>query len=661
MKKQHLYIAVAILILTSLACLCVPSGIRPTPTRRVGLTPTTAGPVTPASQLPQTIIREPVTEADRQTAAALVQSSATVPPRNLRELAIRLKGLPADTPEIACKSAPDYPIGTTREFEVQNQTTLKSFTVKARLRYKNDVVYMWVAEGVKADDARIKQAADTFANKIYPTNRAFIGSERSPGIDCDVRISVLNTPDLGGAAGYVAGKDAVTKAVRPDSNEMEMFYMSTDAFSNIGGTSYLSTMAHEFQHLIMGNVHKNLDTWMNEGFSDLAIYLNGYDVGRHSQSFLAAPNTQLNAWDELERSVPHYGASFLFMTYFYNRFGPEGTKTLIADPNNGLEAIDSALAKIKPGMTAEDLFADWQIANYLNDPQVEDGRFAYKDLKFSRPRAEQAISQFPYTVDGAVNHWASQYYILKGQQDVTASFTGSTKARLLATDPHDGKMMWYSGRGDDSVFSLTREFDLTGAKSATLKFWTWFDIEEDWDYFYVQVSSDGGKTWKILKMPGSTDSNPAGNSYGWAYTGKSGGQEDAAEWIEESVDLSEYAGKKILLRFEYITDDALNYPGVALQDIRIPEIGYAYSADSGDGGWKAQGFIRTNNYVPEKYSVQLISFGSDGKIEVKRLPLAQDQTGRWEVPLSRLKNAVLVLSALARTTTEPAPYRLEIK
>ena len=52
--------------------------------------------------------------------------------------------------------------------------------------------------------------------------------------------------------------------------------------------------------------------------------------------------------------------------------------------------------------------------------------------------------------------------------------------------------------------------------------------------------------------------------------------------------------------------------------------------------------------------------GADGKPQVKRLTLAADQTGEWTVPLSQLGNAVLVLSALARTTTEPAPYQLRI-
>jgi immune inhibitor A len=667
MEKRYVWVVTVVLVLATLACQFllpeetpapVTPRLGPTVTGPVPTTPTRAAPATPGGPLPSGLMREPVTDADRATAKALRQAKPGI--RDLRDLAIRLKGAPADTPAVACTSSPNYAVGATRTFEAQNQTTNESFQVKATLRYKNDVVYMWVADGVKADDARIRQAADVFADKIYPTNRALLGSERSPGIDCDTHISILNTPGLGGAAGYVAGKDAVTKAARPDSNEMEMFYMNTEAFGGIGGTAYLSTAAHEFQHVIAGNNHQNLDSWMNEGFSDLAIYLNGYDVSRHSQAFLAAPNTQLNTWDELERSVPHYGASYLFVTYFYNRFGTDGTKLLIADPNDGLTAIDNTLAKLNQKMSADDLFADWQIANYLNDAKIGQGQYAYEDLRFNKPKVERTIDRFPFSLDGAVNHWGSQYYILNGQRDVQVRLTGATKARLIGTELQGGNTMWYSGRGDDSVMSLTREFDLSGVKTATLQFQTWFDIEKDWDYFYVQVSTDGGRTWKILQTPGSTDTNPNGNNYGWALTGKSGGGKETAQWIEPSVDLSEFAGKRILLRFEYITDDALNKPGVALQDIRIPEIQYAYNADSGDGGWQAQGFIRTNNLLPEEYSVQLISFSADGVAHVQRLPLAEDQTGEWSVPLSQLKSAVLVLSALARTTTEPAPYHLTI-
>jgi len=677
MTKRHLWIAIVTLALAILSCQFLlpeetPTPIapllgeptvtslpaEPTQTRPTQATPTRPAASTPSIRQLSGLLRDPVTDADRETAQALNQARPAV--RDLRDLAIRLKGVSANTPKTTCTSSPNYPIGTVRTFQAQNQSTDKNFDVKATLRYKNDVAYMWVANGVQASDAQIKQAADVFATKIYPTDRALLGNEASPGIDCDVHISILNTPGLGGAAGYVAGQDFVTKAVRPDSNEMEMFYVNTDVMA-IGDAEYLSTAAHEFQHVITVNNHKNMDTWMNEGFSELAMYVNGYDESGFALAFLAMPNTQLNAWDELERSIPHYGASFMFLTYFYNHFGTDGTKMLIADQSNGLAALDNTLAKLKPGMTVEDLFSDWQIANYLNDPKVGDGQYAYKDLKFNKPRVQRTIDQFPFTLDGTVNHWASEYFILRGQRDVTVNLTGATKARLIAEDSPSGKMMWYSGRGDDSDFTLTREFDLTGQSAATLKFQTWYDLEKDWDYAYVEASTDGGQTWKILKTPGGTDTNPNGNSYGWAYTGTSGGGKNEAAWIEQSVDLKEFAGKKIMLRFEVITDDALNLPGMALQNIRIPEINYAYNADSGDGGWQPQGFIRTNNREPEQYSVQLISTASDGTMQVERLPLADDQTGHWIVPLSQLKNAVLVLSALARTTTEPAPYRLDIR
>jgi hypothetical protein len=670
MKKRHQWIAIVALALALLSCQFLLPDTTPTPPaapfvesttatrRRAGRNPSrthdasTAASPTPFALPPA----EPRTDADRATAQSLAQSKPAI--RDLRALAIRLKGVPANTPEIACTSSPVYAVGTRRTFQVMNQTTLQNSEVTATLRYKNNVTYMWVADGVNASDPAIKQAADKFADKIYPTDRMLLGTEASPGIDCDPHISILNTPGMGGAAGYVTGKDEVTKAVRPDSNEMEMFYMNTEGLP-IGSTVYQSTAAHEFQHIISSNVHKNLDTWMNEGFSDLASYLNGFGDLRHAQAYLAAPNTQLNAWAELEQSIPHYGESFLFLTYFYDRFGAEATRRLLANPKHGLEAMDDVLATIQPGMTADDLFADWQIAIYLNDPTVASGQYAYKDIKFNKPRVTRTIDQFPSTLDGTVNHYGTAYFILQGQRDVTVNLVGSTKARLVGADPPGGKMMWYSGRGDTSDFTLTREFDLTGQPAATLKFSTWFDIEEDWDYFYVEASTDGGKTWKIIKLPVSRDTNPSGNSYGWAATGKSGGRQQAA-WIEQSVDLKEVAGRKILLRFEYITDDALNMPGVAIQDISIPEINYTYTADSGDGGWQAQGFVLTNNLLPERYSVQLISYGPDGKPKVERLPLAEDQTGRWNVPLSRLKNSVLVLSALTRTTTEPAPYQLSI-
>jgi bacillopeptidase F (M6 metalloprotease family) len=67
---------------------------------------------------------------------------------------------------------------------------------------------------------------------------------------------------------------------------------------------------------------------------------------------------------------------------------------------------------------------------------------------------------------------------------------------------------------------------------------TWYDLEEDYDYVYVEASLDG-KQWQILTTPSGTPDDPTGNSFGWGYNGVSGG------WIQESVDLSQFAGQKV--------------------------------------------------------------------------------------------------------------------
>ena len=68
----------------------------------------------------------------------------------------------------------------------------------------------------------------------------------------------------------------------------------------------------------------------------------------------------------------------------------------------------------------------------------------------------------------------------------------------MDTTAHSGRYVWWSNRGDESDTTLTRTFDLTGLEQATLQAWLWYDIEKDYDYAYVEVSTDGGQTWEVL-------------------------------------------------------------------------------------------------------------------------------------------------------------------
>ena len=139
---------------------------------------------------------------------------------------------------------------------------------------------------------------------------------------------------------------------------------------------------------------------------------------------------------------------------------------------------------------------------------------------------------------------------------------------MLPADAHSGKYAFWSNKGDSSDMTLTRSFDFT-AVSAPIEFsyWTWYDLEKGYDYAYLEASTDGQR-WTILNTPSCTSRDTSGNSYGCAYTAKSGGGE-AARWINESVDLSRYAGQTVQLRFEYVTDEGLNGEGLLLDDMSI--------------------------------------------------------------------------------------------
>jgi len=613
----------------------------------------------PTPQATVEIITDPLPEEAGETEELL--KNTVVPVRDQHELAIRLRDLPPDTPRtINPEGSPDYPVGTRRLFHVSNTDTDEQFDIYAILEYKTEHVYMWIEEGSRFDPDDVAAAAELFEEHTYVTNRAFFGSEWTPGVDNDPHISILNTHDLGyGTLGYFSGPDECVSPVRPDSNEMEMFYINLD-WAEINSDEYNGVLAHEFQHMIHWHNDRNEQTWLNEGFSDLASYLNGFGSGMHEYAFARNPDNQLNDIDyDAEDSIASYGAGYLFTSYFLGRFGSEATQSLASHEENGLRSVDEVLGELGTPLTHEELFADWVVANLLDDPDFAGGRFGYQEIDPPEFQLDARFtgSDYPLSRETTARQYGTDYIEMTGSRPLRFSFSGSTLVGLLNTDAHSGQYLWWSNREDDSDVTLTRAFDLTAVDSATLKFWTWYDLEENWDYAYVETSTDGGQTWDILATPSGTLSNPNGNSFGWAYTSASGGEEP--RWIQEEVDLSPYAGRNILIRFEYITDDAVNRPGFAIDDVAIPEVGYFSDFEADGDGWEAAGFMRHANTLPQRWLLQLILYGDE--TTVQPLELDPDQTGEWVVPLgSHIDRAVMAVSAMAPVTTELAPYRYQI-
>ncbi len=589
-------------------------------------------------------------------------AEAKMPARDQRDLAMRLKSGAGDIPLVVNATPPSYKVGDKAKFWISNEDTQEHKQITAELLYVTPHLYMWVEEGVKLNQADLEKSAKRFEEKTYPTNREFFGSEWTPGVDNDIHLSILHARNLGKhVAGYYSSADEYSKLVNQYSNEREMFYVSAESDNDKPNSNfYDGTLAHEFQHMIHWANDRNEDSWVNEGMSELASELNGFDPGGAEFAYAQKPDTQLTTWsDPSEGNAEHYGASYLFMAYFLDRFGEDLTKAVVASPENGILGFNDALTKAGRAERFDDIYADWLIANYLDAPKAtSDGRFGYKQIDPPQPAVAETIRRFPATGAAQVGQYAADFINLSGRGAVTINFEGQTQVGLVDAQTK-GQSSWWSNRGDDSDATLTRAFDLRSVKSATLAFSAWYDVEDGWDYAYVAVSTDGGAKWQLQRGKYTTDKNPVGNAFGPGWTGISGGG-NAPRWVQEQVDLTAFAGKQILLRFEYVTDDAVNGPGFMLDDVAVPELSYSDGGENGAGGWDAAGWVLTDNKLAQRWLVQLVEIGSN-KITVERLAVGADGRGQLDVAdLGKLDEAVLIISGLAPVTTEVAKYSYTI-
>lgn len=558
-------------------------------------------------------------------------------------------------------------IGEKETFWVNNLDTAEYRQVETTLSAVTDHLYFWVENGVDFSQKALDLLVADFENNIYPTNQDFFGSEWFPGVDEDPHIYVIYASDLGNnVAGYFSSVDEYHPEIQEYSNSHETFMMNSDNAGLMSPYTY-GILAHEFQHMIHWFRDSNETTWLNEGFSELAVLLNGYREGpTHDSSFADNPDIQLNDWpNDQTATSPHYGNAFLFVTYFMDRFGSEATKALVANDLNGLLSVDKVLADLsitdqETGnlITADDVFLDWAVTNYLKAEYNVTERFKYISYPQSPYFDATEIIRDCNTgeMHRDVHQYAADYIKVDCVGNYTLRFSGQESVNLLVEDPIEGRYAFWSNKGDQSNMRLTREFDFRDVSAPiTMTYETWYDLEEGFDYLFLEISTNG-KDWQIIRTPSSVSEDPSGQSYGWGYNGLSGGD---GTWIKESVDLSRYAGEQIQVRFEYITDAAVYGEGFLLDAVSIPEIGYWTGFEEDDGGWVPEGFVRVENTLPQSYRLALIHLEPEPRVEYLVLSEGNQlelelNTGNEDYPV------VLVVTGTTRFTRQKADYWIEL-
>ena len=128
------------------------------------------------------------------------------------------------------------------------------------------------------------------------------------------------------------------------------------------------------------------------------------------------------------------------------------------------------------------------------------------------------------------------------------------------TRRHSGTYSMFSGSSNNYNGSAVLGNPVMVGENDTLTVWVWYNIENNFDYAYIQVSTDGGTTFDNLEGNITTNNNPNGTNRGNGITGSSGG------WVEGIFPLGDYAGQSVVPAMRYITDGGVQNEGFYADD-----------------------------------------------------------------------------------------------
>lgn len=282
---------------------------------------------------------------------------------------------------------------------------------------------------------------------IFQTDTLAFGSP--PDVDGDPKIIILLLDIIDGAVsggGYVEGYFNSFNEIDPaqyplyyTSNRAEMFYIDTNPQTledQRGLNGAISTLAHEFQHMIHFNMftmkyNQGRLTFINEGCSLVAEVNCGFPI--YQQSFYTnETNHYLLDWrsNDMNAVLRDYSRAARFFVYLRDQAGMGIFRPLVASQYPDLSCIDDALAKIGNPLRFRDVLQDWFIANILDDRTV-DTLYGYRYSGLPRPSEITFTNPNVTLRTDSVQNYAVQYVEFAGGSQLRATFTASSDSLVI--------------------------------------------------------------------------------------------------------------------------------------------------------------------------------------------------------------------------------------
>lgn len=462
---------------------------------------------------------------------------------------------------------------------------------------------------------------------------------------------------------------------------------------------YEGTFAHEWQHLLHYYTDPFEGNWINEGLSDFAQTLTGYVDGtlsvfqrgfdNHINCFLGfgsvqtpfntnprdcgGPENSLNLWgegDNPSKVLADYGNAYSFMLFLFDRYGTDFMSRLHQDGAlQGLASLDAALE----AEGAHDMYRvihDYQTM-VLVDKIVGDSR---RGIMLGVPKSRVTTPSLRSTVNfgnpdafndpGAAPNGADFVPLRKangsdlaGRDLRSLQFTGAQTLPPLPLQwtvvPNDpdraGNPVLWSGDGNNLNSTAVTSVTVPTA-DPTLRFLAKYGAEFGFDYGYVVVSTDGGKTYTAIAGD-KTAPAPLGPGLNGTTVG----------FEPHSFNLAAYAGQTIHLGFRYVSDGGVNEGGLLVDDVTI-------GATSVTDGSNLDRFDSPTEISPievDNWNLRLIGYD-----ERNSVALQIEIDGRNSVRLNQLQllffaffpkvAAVVAYDEPTEQVAQYAPYTLKI-
>lgn len=282
---------------------------------------------------------------------------------------------------------PPRQLGETRAFRIRDHLGDTWKVVNAELRHIGQHSYIYFSSASQNRQPNLQTIGEVFDNEIYSQLLSLWDVDAVPSYEGDERVVILMLQGydrIGAGGGYYLDRQNMPGDIHPDAHRVGYMgiTMMEGSFRN---PLYKAVLAHEFFHMIQHMADGNESLWVNESLARFTEYYLGFDDLQTHTTFF----NNNASWPLL--FDPTFSAGLVFFYYILERFGLETLQSLLKRSENGLAALDAVLTEMGSGMNADSIFADWVLANYLYDPNLDDGRYGYTLLSSFNPKVQPPI------------------------------------------------------------------------------------------------------------------------------------------------------------------------------------------------------------------------------------------------------------------------------